>query len=219
MNDNESNVENEYDELIGTIFERLEEGYSSSSPLGSAMPTGFDEIDSICSGFIPGDLIILGGLPSIGKSALAFNICSNLIFGNNKSVYILSSEARPDRLLERFISAESKVPIEQFRSSAIHNEEWAKLAAAAKRFANLNELRIGDFKSFELSEVISSVERENKERKIDFLLIDGIQNIRVPEAETKAVEIAEVSRTLKAIAINHNSCVVSAGGNGLGACN
>lgn len=195
------------EKILEVVIDRFERGYSSKLPLGEAIPSGFRHIDEICAGFVPGELVILGGLPAVGKTSLAFNICSNVVFESQKNVFIISSEAKQDRLMERFLSSGAQIPIKKFRTAKFDTDDWSKLTEMVSLYAKADNLRFGETKNMELSEIVQLVKKENEKRKIDFLLVDGVQSIKVPEAETKATELSEVVRTLKSIAVNEELLV------------
>ncbi|ORM84324.1 replicative DNA helicase [Pantoea deleyi] len=167
-------------------------------------PTGFDELDTFTSGFQPGDLILVAARPSMGKTALLINIIMNSLMKKTESNgQFYSLEQPTEQILMRVVSSLGNVDLTRMKSGIMDEEDWARASGA---FALLT----GDIKGRLLIDDTSGLTpamlrvraRRNARRygNPSIIGLDYLQLMRCPDQENRTQEIAEISRSLKALA-------------------
>ena len=167
-------------------------------------PTGFTDLDMKTCGLQDGDLILLAGRPSMGKTALALGIAQGALEAKgNKPVQIFSLEMSTDQLLMRFVSMLGSVPLQKLRSGQMDDEDWARVGKATGIMVQewQNRMIIDDTGSLTPS-ILRSRARRNvrKYGQPGLIMVDYLQLMRCPGQENRTQEIAEISRSLKALA-------------------
>lgn len=167
-------------------------------------PTGFVQLNSMTSGFQSGDLILLAGRPSMGKTALGLAFCENALNERpDKSVQIYSMEMPVDQLLMRFTAMLGRVSLQCLRNGDMGDEDWARTASAMKILLESwkNRLVIDDSCSLTPSVLRSRVRRNiRRYGRPSLILLDYLQLMHCPGQENRTQEVAEISRSLKALA-------------------
>ncbi|NGE93744.1 SPI-7-type island replicative DNA helicase [Morganella morganii] len=176
----------------------------SRDDLITGTPTGFARLDSMTCGFQPGDLILLAGRPSMGKTALALAFCEHaLTLRPDDSVQIYSLEMPAEQLLMRFTAMLGRVPIQHLRSGDMDDEDWGRTASAMKILLESwkDRLVIDDSGSLTPSVLRSRVRRNiRRYGRPSLILLDYLQLMCCPGQENRTQEVAEISRSLKALA-------------------
>ncbi|WP_413852877.1 replicative DNA helicase [Candidatus Ruminimicrobium bovinum] len=173
----------------------------------SGLKTGFDDLDKLTSGLQPSELIILAGRPSMGKTAFALNIAENVAINNKGTVAIFSLEMSKESLMKRFLASCALVNGLKLRSGQFSSDDWTKLTNAAEKLVN-SQIHILDKSDITITELRAASRKlarklETKGKKLDLIIIDYLQLIGTSskyKSESEASLIAEVSRSLKAIA-------------------
>lgn len=185
------------------FLERLEQRCSRDD-LITGTPTGFARLDSMTCGFQPGDLILLAGRPSMGKTALALAFCEHaLTLRPDDSVQIYSLEMPAEQLLMRFNAMLGRVPIQHLRSGDMDDEDWGRTASAMKILLESwkDRLVIDDSGSLTPSVLRSRVRRNiRRYGRPSLILLDYLQLMCCPGQENRTQEVAEISRSLKVLA-------------------
>lgn len=167
-------------------------------------PTGFAQLDSMTSGFQPGDLILLAGRPSMGKTALGLAFCeSALNLRTDESVQIYSLEMPSDQLLMRFTAMLGRVSLQHLRNGDMDDEDWGCTSSAMKiLLESWKDRLVIDDSDFLTPAVLRSRVRRNIRRygRPSLILLDYLQLMRCPGQENRTQEVAEISRSLKALA-------------------
>lgn len=176
----------------------------SRDDLITGTPTGFARLDSMTCGFQPGDLILLAGRPSMGKTALGLAFCENaLTLRPDDSVQIYSLEMPAEQLLMRFNAMLGRVPIQHLRSGDMDDEDWGRTASAMKILLESwkDRLVIDDSGSLTPSVLRSRVRRNiRRYGRPSLILLDYLQLMCCPGQENRTQEVAEISRSLKVLA-------------------
>lgn len=170
------------------------------------VPTGFARMDKRLGGFHKGDLIVLGARPSMGKTALMVNLALNAATAGH-AVGMISGEQSALQIGQRSVAAESHVPAERMRNGGFEEEDWPRLSVAMRALTE-HKIRIYDHSAPTLDLVCRTARRWKQEHGLDLLLVDYLQRIRVPNAENRIAEVAEVARGLKTLARELNMPVV-----------
>lgn len=169
----------------------------------TGMPTGFKDLDKKTAGLQPSDLIIVAARPSMGKTTFAMNLCENVAMACEKPVLIFSLEMPKDQIVMRMIASLSRVDQTKIRTGQIHDdEEWARISSTVAMMSNKPNIYIDDSSGLTPTEVRSRARRVHRENGgLSLIMVDYLQLMRAPAfSDNRTLEIAEISRSLKALA-------------------
>lgn len=179
-------------------FQEIETRYNKHGGL-IGIPSGLIDLDSHISGLIGGDLIILAGRPGMGKSALAGCIAANAAEDGN-TVAIFSLEMPGESVITRILANRAGINSRQLRRGFIGDNAWPGIMAAGGSIASWN-LFIDDKPDITPAEIRAKARKLKKEHGLGLLIVDYIQLVRVTgKHDSREQAVAEISRTLKAIA-------------------
>nr|YP_009739057.1 replicative DNA helicase subunit [Palmaria decipiens]QIC19496.1 replicative DNA helicase subunit [Palmaria decipiens] len=186
--------------LINQVFLNLKSPETRSQHYG--LLSHFHSLDLLTGGFKKGDLIVIAGRPSMGKTSLSLNIGLNIIENEAKSIIFFSLEMSKEQILYKLLSMKSKIPISNIRKGQIQQDEWINLQKAGKLLA---EARINIDDTANLSIMQIGVKVKNLldvDPEVSLLVIDYLQLIRIPNHSFKnrTEELSEITRTLKMLA-------------------
>ncbi len=179
-------------EYIDRIHERRE--------LITGLATGYEKIDEMTSGLQRGDLVIVAGRPSMGKTALAVNIAQNAGVNHGRTVGIFSVEMSREQVFLRLLTGQSRVDAHRLRTGQLEARDWESLKNS---FGALVEapIYIDDTPGITLFEMRAKARRLKMEHGLDLLVVDYLQLLRSRERfESRNQEISEISRSLKMLA-------------------
>jgi len=166
----------------------------------TGIPSGFDDLDRMTSGFQKSDLIIVAARPSVGKTAFALNIAQNVAIRIKESVAIFSLEMSASQLVQRMVCAEGNVDASRMRTGFFDGDDWVKMSHAVGALSS-SDLYIDDTPGITANEIRSKCRRLKKEKGLGLILIDYIQLITAARrGANRQEEVSEISRTLKQIA-------------------
>jgi replicative DNA helicase len=168
----------------------------------TGVSTGYTDIDTKTSGLQRSDLIIVAARPSMGKTTFAMNLCENAMMLQDKPVLVFSLEMPAEQIMMRMLASLSRVNQTHIRTAQLDDEEWARMSGTIKTLKKRDNLYIDD------SSGLTPMELRTRARKIardkgglSLIMIDYLQLMRVPSlSENRTLEIAEISRSLKALA-------------------
>ena len=205
-------VRSSYKPLTDYMIEAYKEAEEVAAAGGQAqgVPTGFPSLDKMLLGFREGQLIIIGARPAVGKTSFALNLALNAA-ASGFTVGFFSLEMSGKEIAQRFICAHAQVNMSNFRSGNISAQEWANINEATAELSKLDIL-IDDTPGTTVTEIRAKARRmlHNKERAI--IILDYLQLVSPPagrRAESRAVEVSEMSRALKIMAKELEVPVVS----------
>ncbi|MEE9217447.1 MAG: replicative DNA helicase [Acidobacteriota bacterium] len=178
------------------VIERL----SEQRELITGLATGLERFDELTSGLQPGDLIVLAGRPSMGKTSLALNIAQYAAVKHKKKVGIFSLEMTKEQLFLRMLCSQAKVDAHRLRTGTLSKSDWTKLTLAFGQLAEV-EVYIDDSPAIGILEMRAKARRLKIERNLDLLIVDYLQLMRGRgRYENRTQEISDISRSLKALA-------------------
>ncbi|HEY7673196.1 MAG TPA: replicative DNA helicase [Gammaproteobacteria bacterium] len=166
----------------------------------TGVSTGFNEMDSLTAGLQRGDLIIVAGRPSMGKTTLSINIAENAAIGKQIPVAIFSMEMSAEQLTFRMIGSIGRVNQSNLRRGRLSDEDWSRIDSAVSMMSSA-PIHIDDSSSLTPTEVRARARRLKREHGLGLIVIDYLQLMQVVgTVENRATEISEISRSLKALA-------------------
>lgn len=187
-------IKDEIDRLIGELGEQRQ-----NKTKISGIPTGYGDLDEYTSGFQNSELIVIAGRPSHGKTAFSMNIARNAAVDHGKSVAIFSLEMSFRELVMRLLASEAKVNSKKLKTGKSSNDEWKRVM---KSFHQLKtNMFIDDSSELSVLEIRAKARKLKENHNIDMIIVDYLQLIKGPEeSERRDLEVAYVSRSLKALA-------------------
>ena len=187
-------------ELISDTFVTIERLYDKKESI-TGVPSGFKDIDELTTGFQKGDLIIIGGRPGMGKTAFCLNISQHVGIAMKEPVAIFSLEMAKEQLVMRMLCSEAKVDSNKVRKGFINKrDDWNKLTNAAGKLAE-SLIFIDDSSGLSVLEMRAKARRLKQQHGLSLVIVDYLQLMRGRgKFERREQEIAEISRSLKALA-------------------
>lgn len=195
--------------ILAKTTERIDELYHSEDDI-TGISTGFNDLDDMTSGLQKGDLVIVAGRPSMGKTTLAMNIAEHAAIKDKKPVLVFSMEMPGESLAMRMMSSLGHIDQHKVRSGKLHDEDWPRLTSAVSMLSEAT-LYIDDTPSLNPAELRARARRITRMNKdIGLIVIDYLQLMQIPGfKEGRVGEITEISRSLKALAKELNVPVVA----------
>jgi replicative DNA helicase len=185
--------------VVKDSFRRLE-SISESDGFLTGTPSGFDDFDRLTTGLQPSDLIIIAGRPSMGKTALALNIAYNAAMKTGKGVALFSMEMSKLHLGLRLLGLSAGVNASKLRTGHLSEKDWQRLTQAADRLSEL-PIFIDDTSGLGVLDMKARCRRLLKKSRLCLVIVDYLQLIQGRRnAESRQLEISEISRHLKALA-------------------
>jgi replicative DNA helicase len=187
--------------LLPPLIDRIDEWHTNPNAL-RGLATGFTDFDRKTGGLRPGDLVIVAGRPSMGKTTLAMNIAEYAAVhpASKASVAIFSMEMPAEQLLTRMLSSIGGVPLNGIRSGQISDEDWVRVTAATSQLSEA-KIFVDESPGLTPTELRARARRVKREHGLGLVVVDYLQLMQVPGTkENRATEIAEISRGLKALA-------------------
>ena len=188
--------------LLTGVVDRIEELYSRDNPSAvTGVPTGFSDLDEKTSGLQPGDLIVVAGRPSMGKTAFALNIGEHVALAAQLPVAVFSMEMGASQLALRMIGSVGRLDQHMLRTGRLGADDWEKLSEALGRLHEA-PIVIDETPALTAIELRSRARRITKQYgKLGAIIVDYLQLMQGSGAiENRATEISEISRSLKALA-------------------
>ena len=188
--------------LLTQVIERIDELYhrdNASDVTGT--PTGFTDLDSMTSGLQPGDLVIIAGRPSMGKTALALNITEHVGVDNRMPVGIFSMEMGGTQLAMRMLGSVGRLDQHRLRTGRLRDEDWPRLTHAVGKL-NDAPIHIDETPALNALELRARARRLHRQYgKLGLIVVDYLQLMSsTSQGENRATEISEISRSMKALA-------------------
>jgi replicative DNA helicase len=167
----------------------------------TGVPSGFNDLDELTTGFQKGDLIVVGGRPSMGKTALSLNIAQHVGMELKEPVAVFSLEMSTRQLVLRMLCSEAMVDSNKVRKGFINKrEEWSNLTSAAGKLMEA-PIFIDDSAALGVLEMRAKARRLKMEHGLSLVIVDYLQLMRGRgPVERREQEISEISRSLKALA-------------------
>jgi replicative DNA helicase len=187
--------------MLPAVIDQIDAWHSNPSAL-RGLATGFTDFDRITGGLRPGDLVIVAGRPSMGKTTLAVNMAEYAAVNPaiRAPVAIFSMEMPSEQLITRMLSSIGGVPLTNLRSGRIADEDWARITSATSQLSEA-KIFIDETPALTPTDLRARARRVKREHGLGLVVVDYLQLMQVPgNKENRATEIAEISRGLKVLA-------------------
>jgi replicative DNA helicase len=190
--------------LLTKVVERIETLYARDNPNDvTGIATGFADLDGMTSGLQPGDLVIVAGRPSMGKTAFSINIAEHVALEGKKPVAIFSMEMGGTQLAMRMIGSVGRLNQHSLRTGRLQDDDWSRMTHALGRL-NDAPIFIDETAGLNALELRSRARRLHRQSDgLGLIVIDYLQlmtGTASKASENRATEISEISRSLKALA-------------------
>ena len=186
-------------DLVNININTLEERQNNNSEF-TGIPTGYGQFDKLTSGLQNSDLIILAARPSMGKTAFALNVARNVAVDENKLVAVFSLEMAKEQLSMRLLTSEARINSDRLKNGTINEADWERVADAAGVISEA-PIYIDDSPNITAMEIRAKARRLKMDNDLGLIVIDYLQLMRGPSmGDRRDLEIAEISRSLKALA-------------------
>ncbi|WP_370685864.1 replicative DNA helicase [Sulfurirhabdus autotrophica] len=197
--------------LLTQVVERIDELFRSDNNSDvTGIPTGFTDLDKMTSGLQPGDLVIVAGRPSMGKTAFSINIAETVALESGLPVAIFSMEMGGSQLVMRMIGSVGRLDQHKVRTGKLQDDDWHNLTYAVGKL-NDAPIHIDESPALTSMEVRARSRRLHRQYgKLGLIVIDYLQLMSGSgNGENRATEISEISRSLKGLAKELNVPVIA----------
>lgn len=195
-------------QVLSDTLEKIEHLANKKGNI-TGIPSYYNDLDRMTSGWQPSDLIILAARPAMGKTSFGLNIALNAAARGKLAVAVFSLEMSREQLVQRLMSSEAMIDQHKLRTGRLQDEEWVRLTKAAQPLSTAR-IYIDDTPSVSILELRAKSRRLKAERGLDLIVIDYLQLMQINRrSENRQQEISEISRSLKALARELNVPVIA----------
>jgi replicative DNA helicase len=186
-------------DLVRNSYERISRLFDEGKRI-TGVSTGYHQLDDLTSGLQPSELIVLAARPSVGKSAFAINLASNVGIRNALPVAIFSLEMSKASLLLRLLSDQARIDAHKFRTGQLPREDRIKITTSLQ-FLSETPLWIDDSGATTVIEMGAKCRRMKRDKGLSLVIIDYLQLVSARgRFNTRNEEVASITRGLKAMA-------------------
>jgi replicative DNA helicase len=203
-----------FEEIMHQTLDYAEKAFKKSDEV-IGLKTGLKDFDKKIGGLHKSDLIIIAGRPSMGKTAFATNIASNIskeieVKEKNKNVLFFSLEMSSEQLATRLMGELAELSSENIRTGNLSKTDFSKLLKSSEKLKKLN-LFIDDSPALSISSIRTRARRMKRKYGLDLLVLDYLQlvNGESRSNDNRVQEISDITRGLKAIAKELNIPVIA----------
>lgn len=185
-------------DILRSVFEQIDKWKDRKDRL-TGLETGYYDFDDLTSGLQPGELVILAARPSMGKTTLALNIAQHVGVRLQKGVAIFSLEMARQQVALNMLSCHAKVNTHRLRRGRLSESELGKLSLLCGELSAA-PIYIDDSAGLTAMELRAKARRLRSQQDIELLIVDYLQLMHAPGAESRQVEISQISRQMKGLA-------------------
>ena len=200
-----------FDQLVKTVVKRIDELATNPNPSDvTGIPSGFVDLDQKTAGMHGGDLIIVAGRPSMGKTSFALNIGEYVAVDQGLPIAVFSMEMGAEQLAVRMLCSVGRIDAQRVRTGRLLEEDWDRLTYAVKRLEGV-QVHIDETPGLNPLELRSRARRLARQSGgLKLIIVDYIQLISgTSNNENRTTEISEITRSLKALAKELNCPVIA----------
>ena len=187
-------------DLLARTVERIDVLFQRDNPI-TGIPSGWQDFDDKTAGLQRGDLIVIAGRPSMGKTAFAMNIAEFAAIQVKCPVAVFSMEMPGESLIMRLMSSLGRIDQHKVRTGRLEEEDWPRLTSAVTMLSEAR-LFIDDSSNLSPNDLRARARRlQRQEGQLGLIVVDYLQLMQVPGTnENRATEVSEISRSLKSLA-------------------
>jgi replicative DNA helicase len=194
--------------LLKNTVERIDMLFERDNPI-TGLATGFSDFDEMTSGLQGGDLVIIAGRPSMGKTSFAMNIAQYVAVKQRVAVAVFSMEMPGEQISMRMLSSLGRIDQHRLRTGKLTEEDWPRLSSAVSMLTDV-PFFVDDSAGLSPTDVRARARRLKREHDLQLIVIDYLQLMSISgTSENRATEISEISRSLKGLAKELNVPVVA----------
>ena len=186
-------------DLLKPAFEHIQKLFERKVHV-TGVPSGNDDLDKMTAGFQAGDLIVLAGRPSMGKTSYALNIAEAAAIRHKVPVAVFSLEMSKEQLVQRMLCSQSEVGLHKVRNGYLATEDWPRLTTAAGLLTQA-PIVIDDSPAPTVMEIRAKCRRLKAENQLGLIILDYLQLLHSSgRYENRVQEISQITRSIKALA-------------------
>jgi replicative DNA helicase len=190
-------------DILVANMHAIEEAASKGTAV-TGLATGFTDFDKLTAGLHPGQLIVIGGRPAMGKTSLVVSAAQNAAMQSRAVVMIFSLEMSKEELVMRMLSSQSRIDSKRLRLGRLVDRDWPRLAQAADQLSKA-KIFVDDSGDLTVMDMRARCRRlQAQEKKLDLIVVDYLQLMKGTKASqsmgSREKEISEISRNLKSLA-------------------
>ncbi len=188
--------------ILEKTVDKIEALYQSPQDGVTGVSSGYSDLDKMTCGLQPSDLIIVAARPSMGKTTFAMNLAEHAAMTQEKPVIIFSLEMPSDQIMMRMLASLGRINQTKVRTGQLDDDDWARLSSTMGLLIDKGKMFIDDSSGITPTELRSRARRIARDNDgVSMIMVDYLQLMRVPSlSENRTLEIAEISRSLKALA-------------------
>jgi len=187
----------EISEILKETFDKIDRMSEAGGGL-EGLGTGFYDLDNMTAGLQPSQLVVVAGRPSMGKTSFALAVAANAALREEKTIVIFSLETSRQQITENILCMRSRVDAHRLRKGEITEEEWPRLTDAADRLS-ASRIIIDDSPGLTPLALKAKARRIKAKHGLGLIVVDYLQLMDAPQAESRQQEISVISRSLKAV--------------------
>jgi replicative DNA helicase len=186
-------------DLLAASLDHLEQLYEREQTV-TGVPTGYVDLDERLAGLQPSNLVVVGARPSMGKTSFALGIVRHAALATRKPVLLFSLEMSHLELTQRLLCAEARVDASRMRTGRLHDSDWPKISDAIGRLGDA-PIFIDDNPNLTVMDIRAKARRLMAKEGLGLVVVDYLQLMTGrARAESRQVEVSEISRGLKILA-------------------
>ena len=188
--------------VLEKTVDKIEELFRKPHNGVTGVSSGYSDLDKMTSGFQSSDLIIVAARPSMGKTTFAMNLVEHAALTQDKPAVIFSLEMPSEQIIMRMLASLGRIEQTRVRTGQLDDDDWGRLSSTMGMLLEKGKMYIDDASGLTPTELRSRTRRIAREHGgVSLVMIDYLQLMRVPSlSENRTLEIAEISRSLKALA-------------------
>ncbi|MBY5923444.1 replicative DNA helicase [Ferrimonas balearica] len=188
--------------VLSKTVDKIEQLFNNPHNGVTGVSTGYSDLDRMTAGLQPSDLVIVAARPSMGKTTFAMNLCEQAAMNEDKPVLIFSLEMPSEQIMMRMLASLGRVDQTKIRTGQLNDDDWARVSSTMGLMMEQGKMYIDDGSGLTPTEVRSRARRVAREHGgISMIMVDYLQLMQVPAlSDNRTLEIAEISRSLKALA-------------------
>ncbi|WP_057832569.1 replicative DNA helicase [Colwellia sp. TT2012] len=188
--------------VLEKTVDRIEKLCSTPSGGVTGVPSGYADLDKMTAGLQKSDLIIIAARPSMGKTTFAMNLVEHAAMTQEYPALVFSLEMPAEQLMMRMLASLGRIDQTKIRTGQLEDEDWARLSSTMGLLMEKGKMFIDDASALTPTELRARARRIYRDHGgISMIMIDYLQLMRAPQfSDNRTLEIAEISRSLKALA-------------------